>query len=294
MDLLLTPEQRAVSDLAQRIFAESAGLREISEVRELLASSGLDALFGGTEPPNRLLQTLIAEQAGGAVLDCNLGGLVVGASLQPGSVAAVLPGPGRWARFPADLDLVAVGTADAVTLHRIRAIETIQHRWGDPFGEIALGEAIETVDAGFLSWYRCVIAAEGVGAASKALELTWRYVTDRQQFGARLVDRQIVRHRLGELEMELNAARLIVYEAAWLAPNAYQAAMAAAAVSALSCRLVPALHRLTGAIGLTVEYPLARYTGRLRSVARELGSPSQLFREAARFRRSLIASSSTR
>ena len=94
--------------------------------------------------------------------------------------------------------------------------------------------------------------------------------------------------------MELNAARLIVYEAAWLAPNAYQAALAAAAVSALSCRLVPTLHRLTGAIGLTVEYPLARYTGRLRSVARELGSPPQLFREAARFRRSLIASSSTR
>jgi hypothetical protein len=288
MDLVLTPAQRAVGDLARKIFTEPRARSGISVVRGLLARSGLDALLGSAGSANQLLQALIAEAAGGAVLECSFSGLAVGASLRPGWVVAVMAGPARWARFPADIDHVAVRQGETVTLHRVGAVQATQVRWGDPFGEIVLGEVTDGGGDDVLAWSRFMSAAEAVGAAAEALELTWRYMAHRQQFGARLVDRQVVRHRLGEIEIELNAARLLVYEAAWLAPHPYPAALAAAAVSALSRGLVPTLHRLTGAIGLTAEYPLARYTGRVRSVARELGSPEQLCREIAQLRRRLI------
>jgi hypothetical protein len=299
VDLVLSNEQQQVAELARQAFAEApVGARDLRGVRNLLARTELDDVLASAEPQSRLLQVLIVEQAGAAVVDCNVSALFAGARVGWRSetaappVVAVLAGPATWARFPSDLDAAAVRTGGGVHVHRVRDVESQQQTWGDPFGQLVLGEQIvDERDDGtdLVAWYRCLSAAEAVGAAGAALDLTWRYVGQREQFGARLIDRQVVRHQLGELEMELNAARLLVYEGAWLAGQPYAGALAAAGVTALASALVPTLHRLTGAIGFTLEYPLARLTGRVRGVSRELGSSRRLFREVARERRALGA-----
>ncbi len=63
---------------------------------------------------------------------------------------------------------------------------------------------------------RIVLAAMAMGEAQKALELTLDYVRTRKAFGATLWDKQVIRQRLAKLAGEIEAARQLVYHAAWL------------------------------------------------------------------------------
>ena len=63
---------------------------------------------------------------------------------------------------------------------------------------------------------RVVLAAQAMGEAAKALELTRDYVQERSAFGKPLWDKQRVRLRLAELSAKVEAGRQLVYHAAWL------------------------------------------------------------------------------
>ena len=63
---------------------------------------------------------------------------------------------------------------------------------------------------------RIVLAAMAMGEAQKALELTLDYVRTRKAFGATLWEKQAIRQRLAKLAGEIEAARQLVYHAAWL------------------------------------------------------------------------------
>lgn len=63
---------------------------------------------------------------------------------------------------------------------------------------------------------RLVIAAMAVGEAARALELTVDYVRARQAFGAPLWDKQGIRQRLAMRASETEAARRLLYHAAWM------------------------------------------------------------------------------
>lgn len=62
---------------------------------------------------------------------------------------------------------------------------------------------------------RLIIAAMAVGEASRALEITRRYVMDRPAFGGRLWDKQTIRQRLSMLDAKVQAARAFTYQTAW-------------------------------------------------------------------------------
>lgn len=62
---------------------------------------------------------------------------------------------------------------------------------------------------------RIVLAAQAMGEASKAIELTLAWVTQRKAFGATLWDKQAVRHRLAMLQARVEAARALIYNTAW-------------------------------------------------------------------------------
>lgn len=70
-------------------------------------------------------------------------------------------------------------------------------------------QAMEFLDEGRLN-----VAASAVGAARGALDMLVDYVSERQQFGAPIADKQAVRHRVANLEARLAAARSLVYDAA--------------------------------------------------------------------------------
>ncbi|MHB8329165.1 MAG: acyl-CoA dehydrogenase family protein [Acidimicrobiales bacterium] len=64
---------------------------------------------------------------------------------------------------------------------------------------------------------RAMIAASFVGAAQGAIDLTITNVKERQRFGRRVSDFQVVRHMLADMQMQVDAARLLTYRVAVLA-----------------------------------------------------------------------------
>ena len=63
---------------------------------------------------------------------------------------------------------------------------------------------------------RIVLGAQAMGEAQAAMELTLAWVRSRKAFGATLWDKQVIRQRLAMLAARVEAARCLVYQAAWL------------------------------------------------------------------------------
>lgn len=68
---------------------------------------------------------------------------------------------------------------------------------------------------------RIVLAAQAMGEAQKAIELTLDYVKDRRAFGKTLWDLAAIRQRLAKRQAEVLAGRQLVYHTAWLHAQGY-------------------------------------------------------------------------
>jgi alkylation response protein AidB-like acyl-CoA dehydrogenase len=114
--------------------------------------------------------------------------------------------------------------------------------------------AIETLNEG-----RIGIGAQMAGLARGALEGALGYVGQREQFGRKIAEFQAVRHRLARCATELEAARLLVYNAARLhdagKPFVREAAMAKWFASEVAERLASECLELWGGVGFTKECP---------------------------------------
>ncbi len=118
--------------------------------------------------------------------------------------------------------------------------------------------AIETLNEG-----RIGIGAQMVGLAQGALDHTLRYVQEREQFGQPIAEFQGVQFQLAEMATEIEAARLMVYNAARLKdagePFLTPAAMAKLYASQMAQRVASACIDLHGGYGFTREYPVEKY-----------------------------------
>ena len=126
-------------------------------------------------------------------------------------------------------------------------------------GEVGKGYkiAIEQLNEG-----RIGIGAQMVGLAQGALDHTLRYVQEREQFGRPIGDFQGVQFQLAEMRTELEAARLLVYNAARLKeagqPFLGEAAMAKLYASEAAQRIASTCVDLYGGYGFTKEYPVEK------------------------------------
>src|SRR5260370_29088806 len=131
---------------------------------------------------------------------------------------------------------------------------------GNVVGEVGKGykAAIETLNTG-----RIGIGAQMIGVARGALTATLKYVHERQQFGHPLAGFQAVQFQLAQAATELEAARLMVYNAARLeeagAPYTTQAAMAKLFSSQVAERVTSLAVELFGGYGYTKEYPVEKF-----------------------------------
>jgi butyryl-CoA dehydrogenase/short/branched chain acyl-CoA dehydrogenase len=132
-------------------------------------------------------------------------------------------------------------------------------------GENVLGEvgkgykvAIETLNVG-----RIGIGAQMVGVARGALHATRKYVNERQQFGKPIADFQAVQFQLAQAATDLEAGRLLVYNAARLRdakqPYAKEAAIAKLYTAQMAERVTSLCVELFGGYGFTKEYPVEKY-----------------------------------
>jgi len=117
--------------------------------------------------------------------------------------------------------------------------------------------AIETLNEG-----RIAIGAQMVGLAQGALDHTLKYVQEREQFGRPIADFQGVQFQLAEMRTELEAARLLVYNAARLKdagePFLEEAAIAKLYASRAAQSISSQAIDLYGGYGFTREYPVEK------------------------------------
>jgi alkylation response protein AidB-like acyl-CoA dehydrogenase len=118
--------------------------------------------------------------------------------------------------------------------------------------------AIETLNGG-----RIGIGAQMIGVARGALDATLAYVRERQQFGHAIGEFQGVQFQLAQAETELEAARLMVYNAARLkdAGQSFtrEAAMAKLYASQMCERVTSLCVELHGGYGYTTDYPVEKF-----------------------------------
>ena len=81
-------------------------------------------------------------------------------------------------------------------------------------------------------------AAHAMGEASKAIELTLDWVTQRKAFNATLWDKQAIRHRLALLSARVEAAKALLYNTAWRDAQGHQVVAEASMLKALCGELV--------------------------------------------------------
>jgi alkylation response protein AidB-like acyl-CoA dehydrogenase len=118
--------------------------------------------------------------------------------------------------------------------------------------------AMTTLDGG-----RIGIAAQALGIAQAAYEVARAYAMERRAFGHRIGDFQAIQHKLANMSMEIDAARLLVYRAAWLKqqgrPHTEEGAKAKLFASEMARRQTAEAIQVLGGYGYTKEFPVERY-----------------------------------
>jgi alkylation response protein AidB-like acyl-CoA dehydrogenase len=118
--------------------------------------------------------------------------------------------------------------------------------------------AMATLDGG-----RIGIAAQALGIAQAAYDVARTYAKERHAFGRPIAQLQAIQHKLADMSMEIDAARLLVYRAAWLKergePHTEAGAKAKLFASEMARRQTAEAIQVLGGYGYTKEFPVERY-----------------------------------
>ena len=150
------------------------------------------------------------------------------------------------------LGIRASSTTELIFENCIVPKENLIGREGKGFGI-----AMKTLDGG-----RIGIAAQALGIAEGAYEETIKYMKERKQFGRSLSAFQGLQWMIAEMETKIEAAKLLVYKAAWLKQNklpySVDAAKAKLFAAEVAMDVTTKAVQLHGGYGYTKEYPVER------------------------------------
>jgi acyl-CoA dehydrogenase len=262
------------SPLADSVFAvQGLGSYPIVLVREAAGRSALLGRmrrgesvggFGLTEPEAgsdvASMRTTARESEGGWLLDgektfiSNVGiahqfvvfARVAAAEAEKRSISAFLvpaSAPG--------LSLEPIATSGDHPLGRLR-MSGCRVEAAGLLGEVGQGLRLAL---GTLDVFRTSVGAAAVGMARRALDDTRARVKARVQFGKRLADQQLTQAALADMATELDAARLLVFRAAWMKDHGHGAktevAMAKLFATEAAQRIIDRAVQLHGGLGVT-------------------------------------------
>jgi alkylation response protein AidB-like acyl-CoA dehydrogenase len=176
-----------------------------------------------------------------------------------------LPGPRGISAFVVDGDAVQVtreeeklglnssSTVDLVLEDVLVERDRLLHEEGKGFSV-----AMATLDGG-----RIGIAAQALGIAQAGFDVAREYALERRQFGKRIADFQAIQWKLADMATEIDAARLLVYRAAWRKqqglPHTEEGAKAKLFASEMARRQTAEAIQVLGGYGYTKEFPVERY-----------------------------------
>lgn len=127
-------------------------------------------------------------------------------------------------------------------------------------GEVGQGYkyAIATLNEG-----RIGIAAQMIGLAQGCVDCAIPYLKERKQFGQRLWDFQAMQHQVADVVTQINAGRLMIYNAARMKDAGLkivkEAAMAKLFASNVACYATTKSVEWLGGVGFTKDYPVEKY-----------------------------------
>lgn len=156
------------------------------------------------------------------------------------------------------------------------AIETKLGLHCAPTGEISFSQAripkdsvLGEVNQGFqvcmwqLNNTRISCAAGALGIGGGAIDAAIAYANERTQFGKKIGSYQLIQGSIAEMVAEHEAAKLLVYQAAWLKdqglPNQYQTSMAKLFASEAAVHATSETMKIFGSYGFSTEYPAERF-----------------------------------
>jgi acyl-CoA dehydrogenase len=128
---------------------------------------------------------------------------------------------------------------------------------------------------------RMPYAAVSIGLAQAALDLAIEWATQRKTFGSVLADKQAIQWMIADSEIELRAARLLTYQAAWQADLGRDAKVDSSIckvhATETSFRVLDRCIQIFGGLGVSHELPLERWFREAR--IRRIGEgPSEVHR----------------
>jgi butyryl-CoA dehydrogenase len=117
--------------------------------------------------------------------------------------------------------------------------------------------AMQTLDGG-----RIGIAAQAVGIGQACIDVAVKYAHERQAFGKPLADIQAIQFKIADMELEVQASRLLTYQAAWLKDQGVrftkQASMAKLHASEAATKAAHMALQVHGGYGYLKDFPVER------------------------------------
>ncbi|MGH9703973.1 MAG: acyl-CoA dehydrogenase [Candidatus Acidiferrales bacterium] len=124
--------------------------------------------------------------------------------------------------------------------------------------------SLQILDGGRVS-----IAALGLGMAQGAYEASVKYAKERKQFGKPIADFQAIQFKLADMATEIEAARLLTYQSAWLADRALagdktarftrESSMAKLYAGEVAVRVANEAVQIFGGYGFIKDYPAEKF-----------------------------------
>ncbi len=175
-----------------------------------------------------------------------------------------------------DLFLVDPSAAGVKLTQQLSLGSDAQYRVDFEQVRVPAGERIGPAGSGWANWDALMLdavvllAAQAIGGAERALEMTVEYAKERTQFDKPLGAFQAISHYLADASTKVDGGRTLVYEAAWTRSRGGSIARLAPMAKLFACqtyRDVTAIgEQVFGGVGFTIEYDIQLFFRRAKQL----------------------------
>ena len=177
-----------------------------------------------------------------------------------------------------DVDILLVDPkASGVTLTQQKSLASdTQYKVDFQNVRVPVSERLGAAGSGWKTWDAVMhdaiilLAAQAVGGADKALEITVQYAKDRKQFDKPLGAFQAISHYLADAVTAIEGGRTLVYEAAWARSEGKDIARLAPMAKLFTCQtyrdMTAMCQQVWGGVGFTIEYDIQLYFRRAKQL----------------------------
>ena len=124
------------------------------------------------------------------------------------------------------------------------------------------GEALWRIAFECFDWERTVMIASSIGGMKATLDASIEYAKERKAFGKPIAKHQAIQHKIAEMKAWYDAARLVLYKAAWMKqeglPHQAEASVAKLFVAEAAMHNAIEATQIFGGYGYIKEYPVER------------------------------------